>query len=493
LTQRTLAGVGWSASSRLVGQVASFALSVVLARLLTPADFGLLALTTVFTGFAALFADMGLGASIVHARQLEETHRSSVFWLNVAIGTAMTCTLAALSPAIAIFFDQPRVKATVFALSFTFVLGSFGIVQRALLLRRMNFRALAIVDVVSVWLSGAVAVVLAFRGWGIWSLVVQGLVRATCSSVLLAALGGWRPRLHFRRASVTELFGYSANLAGFTFINYWIRNIDNLLIGKFFGPAALGLYTRAYATMLLPVSQITNVLGSVMFPAFAQIQHDPKRVKRAYLRAVSLIALVSFPAMFGLAAVAHDFILTVYGERWLRSAGLLHVLAIIGGLQSVESTVGWIYRSQGRTDALFRWGIFAGSILIGGIGLGVLWGSVEGVAIGYAIAGVILVYPNFSVPGRYIDMRASEVFAALSRTTICATAMAGAVAALSMALRGWGKPITRLAIEVACGAFLYAILSMLINRSAWEELLSTLRQRRRKANATQQQDSSVGK
>lgn len=492
LTRRTLAGFGWTAGSRLAGQLASFSLSVILARLLSPKDFGLLALATVFTGFAQLFSDLGLSAALVQAKKIEETHRSSVFWLNVAIGAGITCLLAALSPLIALFFDQPKVQPLVLVLSLSFVLGSFGIVQRSLLLRAMNFRAIAVADTASVWLSGGLAIGLAYSGWGVWSLVVQGLVRATLVSTFLAIAGRWRPRLLWRRDSLRELFGYSANLAGFTLLNYWIRNADNLLIGKFFGPEALGLYTRAYATMLLPVTQLTNVLGNVMFPAFSRIQDDPERVKRAFLRANALIALVSFPAMFGLAAIARDFVLVVYGERWVRVAGLLQVLAIVGGLQSVASTVGWIYRSQGRTDILLRWGLVTAAILIGGIALGVAYGSIEGVAIGYAIASAALMYHNFSIPGRYVGMRASEVFVALARTTACSTLMAVGVAAMSVSLRASWRPLPRLLLEVAAGAALYAGLTALFNRQAWQDLRAVLRGRRRKTNSTISTDMAPG-
>lgn len=492
LTQKTLAGFGWTATSRIAAQVASFALSVFLARVLSPKDFGLLALATVFIGFAQIFGDFGLSAALVQAKSIEETHRSSVFWLNVAVGTAITGLVAALSPLVALFFNEPRVGPLVLALSFSFLLGSFGIVQRSLLLRAMNFRAIAVADTVSVWLSGAVAISLAYAGWGVWSLVIQGLARAALSSILLAIAGRWRPRLHWRRESVQELFGYSANLAGFTLINYWIRNADNLLIGKFFGPEALGLYTRAYATMLLPVTQVSGMLGNVMFPALSRIQHDQERIKRAYLRANALIALVSFPAMFGLAAVARDFVLVVYGERWLRVAGLLQVLAIVGGFQSVESTVGWIYRSQGRTDALFRWGLAAGALLIGGIGLGIVYGSIEGVAVGYAVAGVVLVYHNFSIPGRYIGMRVSEVFAALARTTGCSTLMAVSVALMSHFMRSWSHPLPRLITEVLAGAALYAGLTALFNRHAWQDLRAVLGGSRRKANVTTPASNIIG-
>jgi PST family polysaccharide transporter len=475
-----MSGIGWTALGRVLTQVASFGLSVLLARLLTPADFGLLGITTVFTGFAALFAEMGFSAAIVQAREVEETHRSSVFWLNVGVGVATTVILAASSPLVAGFFSEPRLRWLMMALSLNFIIGSFSVVQRALLTRAMRFRALATVDTLSVVISGIGAVGLALSGWGVWSLVVQGLARAALATLLLWVQGGWHPRLHFRWASVRELLGYSAHLLGFNTLNYWVRNVDNLLIGRFFGSAELGIYTRAYSTMLLPVSQLTGVLGNVMFPALARIQDDAPRVKRAYLQALALIAFVTLPAMFGLAAVAHDFVAAVYGPRWARVAGVLQVLSIIGGLQSLQSTVGWLYRSQGRTDVLLRWGLFAGAFLVAGIGVGVGLGSIESVAICYAVANLLLTYVNFSVPGKYIGMRAAEVLHATWRSILSSSVMAGLVAFLAHELRLWGTPWSRLGLETASGGLLYAALAFGMNRATSKTLLGLVKTRGRK-------------
>jgi PST family polysaccharide transporter len=480
LTRQTLTGIGWAALGRAVGQGGAFVLSVVLARLLTPADFGLIAMTTVFTGFASLFVEMGFGAAIVQARSLHDTHLSSVFWLTLCVGSLLTAISILIAPAAASFFSEPDLRATMSVLSLSFVIGSLSVVQRAVLTRNMQFRVLASIDVTAVWISGAAAMAAAFAGLGVWSLVIQSLGGIVCATALQWMRSAWRPNLHFRWASVRELIGFSSNLLGFSVINYWVRNFDNLLIGKVFGSAPLGLYSRAYSLMLLPTAQLVSVFGSVMFPALSRIQDDPQRVKRAYVRSIALIAFVTFPIMLGLAATAKDFVLCVYGERWLPVARLLPILCIVGALQSVGSTVGWIYRSQGRTDALLRWGIVAGGILLASIGVGVLLGSVETVAICYAIASCLLLYPNFSIPGRYIGLTVREVASSLWRPAACAIGMALLVALLHLVLDGWRQAWLRLLIEVCAGMTFYAALSWAINRPAYAEARALITSRVRR-------------
>lgn len=469
--------MGWAALGRGSAQIGSFVLSAVLARLLTPADFGLMAMATVLTAFAALFMELGFGAALVQARTINETHRSSIFWVNTAAGVLLTGLTIGVAPLAAAFFSEPKLTALIIAISPTFLILSLGVVQRAVLTRAMRFRAIAAIEVSATWTAGLLAITAAVNGFGVWSLVVQSLTSALFATGLHWLFARWRPTLRFRYASVKELLRFSVNLLGFNVFNYWIRNIDSLLIGKFLGPALLGFYSRAYAIMMLPMGQITAVLGRVMFPTLSRIQDDPQRVKKAYLRALSAVAFVSFPLMLGLAAVSDDFVRTVYGEQWMRSAGLLRILCFVGALQSVESSVGWIFRSQGRTDVLLRWGIAAGSLLIGSICFGVWIGTIEAVALCYAIGGALLFYPNFSVPGAFIGLRVREVIWAIWRPALGACVMAAIVALLGAALANWSASWIRLMLGIGTGSTVYLLLARSLDKRVFEEIRGIVLQR----------------
>ena len=233
-------------------------------------------------------------------------------------------------------------------------------------------------------ISGVVAITAALMGLGVWSLVVQALTLSSTRAVLLWIASDWRPRWILDRRAIRDLWGFSSNLAGFNALNYWVRNADNFLVGKFVGPAGLGIYGRAYNLMLMPLAQISWVLSRVMFPVLSRMQSDTARVKQGYLRAIGVIGLVTFPIVTGLFAVAEPFVLTVFGPRWESMVPIVQILCLAGLSQSVGTTTGWIYQSQGRTDWMFRWGLASSAVTLVAFGIGILWG-VTGVATAYAV------------------------------------------------------------------------------------------------------------
>jgi O-antigen/teichoic acid export membrane protein len=478
LKQQTVTGVIWSAGARAGSQVLHFAVTVILARLLIPEDFGLVAMIAVFTGFVSLFVDFGLAAALIQRRTLTEAHRSSAFWMNVTAGVVLAALTAALAPALAAFYGEPRLAALTVVLSINFVIGSVAIVQSALLQRAMDFRRLAVVEISSILIGGAAAVGAATAGYGVWSLIVLLLAGTSIRAALLWTLSDWRPHLILDRDAARELWRFSGNLAGYWAVNYWSRNADNFLIGKFVGASGLGIYSRAYSLMLMPLQQISQVTARVMLPALSRIQEDRPRVKRAYLRAVGIIALLSCPVMAGLFVVAEPFVLTLYGPRWRDVVPVLQILCIAGLMQPVGTTVGWIYTSQGRTDWLFRWGLIQSALTVLAFGIGIMWG-VHGVALAYAIRTYVLLYPSFAIPGRLIDMRVREVFMAVRGPLSSALAMAGLVWAVGAVLPADWPPGAVLLVQFGTGVFAYAALVHLFVLKPYLELKDLVRERLR--------------
>ncbi|MDD5304531.1 MAG: lipopolysaccharide biosynthesis protein, partial [Elusimicrobia bacterium] len=350
LRGQTLTGLKWNGAGHVARQTLQFAISVVVARALSPEEFGLMGMIVVFSGLAGLFVGLGLGTALVQRQNLEERHLSTIFWVNVACGAALTAGFAWASPAIARFYGEPILRALTLAVGFNFLIGSLSIVQRNMLVRTMDFRALFIIETTAVSCAGIAAVGGALAGWGVWSLVAQSLVLTTVSAIMLWRMSPWRPAWRIDGAALRELWGFSANLMAYNMLNFSDRNLDNLLIGKFIGPTALGVYARAYSLMLLPIDQVCDVLTRVMFPVLSLLQKDIASVKRVYLRATRAIALISFPLMLGLLVVAEPLIETVYGEKWLGAVPLIRILCLTGLSQSLGTTVGWIFNSQGRTD-----------------------------------------------------------------------------------------------------------------------------------------------
>ena len=481
VAQKTISGLSWSLNAQLLRQISQFLTTVFLARLLAPAEFGLVAMVIVFSGFANLFSDLGFGPALIQRHEIEDRHFCSVFWVNVAFGVLLSGLLAGAAPIIARFYKEPRLTPIVMLVGLCFPINALGLVQKAILTRRMDFRALGLIDFSNVTLSGIIAIVLAWRGFGVWSLVCQMLCMTIFEVFGLWWFCRWRPRIFFDRSAIRELFGFSSNLTGFTAINYWYRNGDNLLVGKYFGSAALGIYSRAYNLMLLPLTQITYVVSKVMFPALSRLQHDKARVKSIYLRSIAMMALVTFPLMLGLLVVADHFILTIYGNAWAYVIPILRIFCVLGMAQSISSTAGWIYQSQGRTDWMFWWGIVCALLSIGAMILGIYLGSGIAVAACLTAIGIVLALPGFSISGKLIGMTLRDVAQSTWSVFACAAAMACSVWALGVFLPPTWPHWAYLSVEVPFGALVYFLLVHVSRLTAYQELRGIVIQQLRPA------------
>lgn len=342
LTARTAFAVGWTTVAKVVQQALQFGLSIFLMRLLGPEAFGLIGMVLVFTGFATIFSEMGFSSALIQRQEITEAHRSSVFWLTIVVGAFLSILLFAVSPMVARFYGEPLLQPLAAAIALTFLLNAPGAVPRSLLQKRMRFDQIAILQVTASLISGVAAIVSALSGAGVWSLIIQSLIAAGIGSALALWMVDWRPRLVWDATALRDLLRYGAGLTGFNMINYWARSADNLLIGRLMGPVALGLYSRAYSLMLLPLSQIIGVLAPAMFPAMASIQHDKSRTRSIYLRAMRIITLLSFPLMLGLIVVAEPFVIALLGSEWAEVIPLIQILAVVGMTQSLCNPTGWL-------------------------------------------------------------------------------------------------------------------------------------------------------
>ncbi len=419
LKRAALGGVSWIGSAQIIRQGLQFFISMILARLLSPREFGHLAMVTVLTNFAALFSDFGLGVALVQKLDANEDHFNAVFWVNIGIGVTLTSLFTGLAPFLARFYHEPALLAITISVSFLFTFSAFGLVQKSLLQRTMNFKAIAISELVSTFFAGAVAVSLAFSGLGVMSLIGQLYAFSLSNIVMLWIFSPWRPRFLFKIAAVRDLLHFSLNLLGFSAINYWSRNLDAMLIGRSLGSALLGVYTRAYHLMLLPVTQIVGVVSQVMIPALSSIQKDKRHVGRVYIDAVRSVAFLTFPLMLCLFVAAEPFILVVYGEKWREVVPVFRILCLLGMVQSITSTVGWIFQTQGRTDIQFRWGVVAACINISSFIIGLRWG-IEGVAYFYAAGNVLFqIYPPLLIALSLIGLKPGAVFESVGTILLC--------------------------------------------------------------------------
>lgn len=473
LRERVIIGIGWTTLNRISQQGLKFAISVLLARLLTPEAFGLVGMIVVFTGFASLFADAGFGAALVQREKIEERHLSSVFWLQAGLGILLTLMLAAIAPLVAQFYGEPVLEVLTMFVAIQFTIESLGTVQTALFRRKMDFKKITIVKLVATVVSGGVAIVLALLDYGVWSLVWQTVLNTTADVAAVWILSSWYPQFLFRRSAIRELLSYSGNLLGFNAINYWTRNSDDLLIGRYVGSAGLGIYNRAYETMMLPIYLIRGIIGEVMFPTLSRLRKDVDHVRRVYLRATRTIGFISIPMMCGLMVVAESFVLALFGPKWEAVVPVLRVLCLIGIKQPVSSTTGWIFKSQGRTDQMFYWNLVVSTATVLSFIVGVQWG-VLGVAIAFTIRGYLLHYHGIVIPGRLIDLSFGKFHWNLAGIAGCSFAMMGLVSGLGTLLPPtWGHWL-RLLVQVPFGMIVYWGLAHGFGLQAYHEALDLL-------------------
>ena len=468
LRGRTLTGVSWSAISQGLTQGFTFAISIILARILGPKVYGLIGMIMVFTGFAAVFGDFGLAAAIIQRKELEAKHLNAAFWMNVLMGITLTLLMGALAPVIGRFYKEPLLLTLTAVIALKYVIDSLCVVQLALLSREMRFRTLAGIQIASIAISGLVGLGLALAGMGPWSLVAQTLGTSASTLVVSWSLGNWRPRFSFEFGACKELFGFSAHVLGFDIVNYWARTMDQLLIGRLVGAAALGIYSRAYSLMLMPLTQVSRVVGRVMFPALSVIQDDKLRVKSVYLKSISVIGLITFPMMIGAFAISDHFILALLGDKW---AGVIPVFVIfcwVGLIQSISTTLGWVILSQGRTSLYFIMGLIGAAVAALGFIIGIRWGII-GMAYSYLIINLAWWYPSWAVTGRLIDLTFSEMIASLSPMFFCALAMGAIVWGIGRLLPVGMDHWQYVAIQIPIGIAFYFTLLIRLGLNAWRE------------------------
>ena len=375
---------------------------MILARLLSPDDFGLLAMATVFVNFAMIFSEMGISSALIQKQDTHDRHYYSAFWFNIVVGLCLTLFFIAVSPLIARFYKKPELVPILAVISLNFFFSSFVIIQQTILTKEMDFRKLAIRDIIAVIISGIVGVVLAYNGFGVWSLVFQSVIFTLANAVLLWTVSSWRPKFSFAMADIKDIFHFSANLTGFNIVNYFARNIDQLLIGKFLGAQALGYYSLAYKIMLYPLQNVSQVIVKVMFPAFARMQGELEKVRIAYMRMIKAISLIVFPLMCSLFAIAPDFVHFVFGIRWTPIIILIQILSLCGLVQSISTTGGSIMLSQGRADMQLKFGALGSFFVFIAVLLGIKW-QLVGVAVFYTLEQIIwTIYVQYSITNKLI-------------------------------------------------------------------------------------------
>ncbi|MFM0026974.1 lipopolysaccharide biosynthesis protein [Paraburkholderia madseniana] len=447
------------------------------AHLLSPKDFGLMAMATTVVTFALLFRDMGTGQAVIQKKELTEDTLNSVFAFNILVGVAACAIIAGASHIIARLFSEPRLENVLLWASISFPIASLGAAQQAFLERELQFRKLAVVETASTYIALVASLLLAKFGFGVYALVTNAILANSLSTLSYWYINPWRPRFRFKWASFKEVSSYSSNLFGFVTVNYFARNSDSILIGKFLGAASLGIYGLAYKFMLFPLQNISSVFNRAMLPAMSRAYDSGERVDLVYAELVQRVALLAFPVMTGLWLLRTEFVAVVLGSAWVRVSDVIFYLAPIGMIQAITTTSGLLYTCTGKTKSFFYWGILSSAVQVAGIAIGLRYG-ILGVSRGYALANIILLYPMYYFGSKCINASPNFVFSALIRPA-CATALLALCVSVALLFapefEGNLGQFVRLLVGASAGAIAYGVAVRWLYPTSYASLVLKLR------------------
>jgi PST family polysaccharide transporter len=370
----------------------NFASGILLARLLTPADFGLIAMVSSCVGLVAVIQDLGLNQAIIQRPEISRAQMSALFWLSVGSGLVFAVALALCAPGISWFFKESRLTFLTLAFAVLAALGGTQSPQLALMNREFRFKSLAVIDTLTATAGAIAGVTVAWLTSSYWSIFTSALVSVVTSIACVWLMSGFRPGPPSFEGDFREIVSFGSGVSGFNLINYFARNADNMLIGRFYGSVQLGLYDRAYRLLLFSVWQIQAPLGRVLLPLLARLQSDPDRYRKAYIEAITLLMTATQPGIVFSIIFAKDVFLILLGPQWAAAVPIFQWLGGAGLIQVMTSTLGWLFLSQGRGRDFFRIGLFGALTTVASFAVGLPWGPL-GVAVAYTINYYVVVVP----------------------------------------------------------------------------------------------------
>ncbi len=415
------------ASLTMAGQLASFVIqmtgTIVLARLLTPKDFGLVTMVLSVSLLLQGFGGNGFIEAVVQKEEINHRQISTLFWINAGMSFMLMLLFMASAPIIAAFYKEPRLKPIVLVLAGTILFGGLSNQHVSILTRNMQFFRRTANEVNAAFISTAAAILLALAGWGYWALVMKWLLSPLLITVGAWMLCRWRPGLPARRAGVRPMLAYAFHTYGNFVMSYFRRNVDKMLVGRSFGSQSLGFYDRAYhLSNMLPV-QIVSPLSSVSLAAFSRLTEEHERYRQSYLKVLAILAFVGMPLSAAMTLVAKDVILLLLGPQWNYAGVIFSAFGPSIGIAIIYITHGWLHLSLGTPDRWFRWSIVEFVVTVIGFLIGLQYGAL-GVAVAFSLSFYVLLGPALSYAGRPIGLTFRSVLSAIWKYYVAAFASA---------------------------------------------------------------------
>src|SRR3954452_797898 len=461
LKQRAIRG----GFAKLIGQAASFILRllymIVVARLLTPAEFGLVAMVTAVTGVYDLFRDGGLSAAAIQQVSVSEEQKSALFWVNMAIGVLLSLLCLLTAPILVHFYDEPRLFWVTVALSAEFICNSAGVQHAAILQRELRYEALTVIDILSILISTVVAIVMAIAGFGYWSLVVSAIVSPATFTAMTLLVVRWRPGLPRRTAGIAAMLRFGGTVTLNSLGVYVGYNLDKVLLGRFWGADVLGLYSRACQVINIPTAQLNAAVGGVAFSALARLQDDSVRYRNYFLKGYSLVIAMTAPITLFSAVFADDIIRVVLGPQWSEAATTFRLLTPTVLFFGVINPLGWLMMSSGLQRRSLNVALVLAPLRIASYVIGLPYGP-NGVALVYSTTMVLWLVPHMIWCLRGTSISPADLFRSISPPLGSAAVAVIVAYAAQVSFGHFESAVTRLALDCCVMATVYSLMLLVV-------------------------------
>jgi PST family polysaccharide transporter len=459
LKQKAIKGMFWSAVQNWGTQAVTFIVFTLLARILEPKAFGLVALAGVFVAFVQVFLDRGFSVAIVQRQKLDPEHLDTALWTGIAISAE---TIAEL-------FKESELTPIIRWLALVFVIRSFSSVQDAILKRELKFKVLALRSTIAVVVSGVVATIMAFMGFGVWCLVAQQLTNAILQVIVLWCVSDWKPKFRFSRTHFRDLFSFAINIVGIDLLSFLQQRGDNFLIGYFLGPVALGYYSIAYRLLWTVTQLLVGILSQVALPAFSKLQEQPLRLKKAFYEFTFASSLIAIPIFIALATLAPELIKVMFGEKWLPSVTVTQILASVGIVQSFVYFNTAVITALGKPSWRLVIDFFSTLISLTGFAIAVSYGIVA-VATAHAVTNLLL-YPVFIwVAFKLVKIEIKTLLNQFSIPIFCSAIMFLFLAGIKFLLYDIFSSLQLLFISIPIGLITYLLTLFVIKPELFKQI-----------------------
>jgi lipopolysaccharide exporter len=474
LKAQVISGVKWGGVSTGVSVVLEFITLAVLARLLTPSDFGLMGMVMVVIAFLQLFSDMGLSNALIHRQDIKECHFSSFFWANILSGIVLFLVVLLIRPLVVMYFKEPRLSNYLIFAAFLMLIIPGNQMFITLLKKELRFKTLSKVEILSTSIYSISAIGLALAKFGVLSLILGQLARSlfTLGIFFIIFWKTWLPKFHFSYEEIKDSLSFGAFQLGERTVNYFRANVDYIIIGHFLGATQFGFYVLAFQIIAFPMTRISPIISRVAFPAFSKVQTDNSLIRAGYCKILKYVSMVTFPMMVGMFAVAPEFIKLVYGPKWEPSIIVLQILCLVGLFWSVGTLVGSVLLAKGRADIGFYWNSFVVLVKTIVLIIAVNWGIV-----GIAVAILLLRAPFFtgmqSIVNRLIDLKFAQYFKAVGSSFICSIIMLVGIFLIRLIFKDTDK-LFLLPVCVIAGTIIYFVSYFIKDKEGFLEAKSML-------------------